>query len=145
MSRFVSGVPGVSFGSFHLTDLEYLTTPSCSARLTASWETLWAYTVKRLKSLASRWAGWKPSSCMSVTDRIHLLLRFGNDIVEPVKNFVYLGSIVTDNGDLKPEITRRRAWLRQPPVSLETTLAAPDHLTQDEAPIYNSAVLSILL
>lgn len=47
---------------------------------------------------------------MYVSDRPHPpSLWLGNYIVEPVKDFVYLGSIVTDNLDVKPEITRRRA------------------------------------
>ncbi|GAA6097854.1 SLAIN motif-containing protein 1-like [Tachysurus ichikawai] len=65
---------------------------------------------------------------MYVGDRPHPpSLRLGNDIVELVKNFVYLGSIVTDNGDIKPGCISSA-------VSLETTLAAPDYLTQDKAP-----------
>ena len=73
-------------------------------------------------------------------------LQLGNDIVEPVKNFVYLGSTVTDNGDLKPEILHRRALAASALQSLWKPLWRHQNISRKtKLRIYNSAVLSILL
>ena len=73
-------------------------------------------------------------------------IHIGNDTIEFVSSFTYLGSTITNNGDLKPEIDRRRTlaavvmrafwnplW-RHKSISRKTKLR-----------IYNVSVLSILL
>ncbi|KAG7503735.1 hypothetical protein JOB18_043998 [Solea senegalensis] len=73
-------------------------------------------------------------------------LRLGNNIVEPVESFVYLGSIVTDYGDLKPEIIRRRALAASALQSLWKPLWRHQTISgKTKLRIYNSAILSILL
>ncbi|CAM4466358.1 unnamed protein product [Leuciscus chuanchicus] len=109
MSRVCERVPGVSFGSYHLTDLEYADdTILLSTSYSQLRDALGIYSEEAEK--LGLQVSWTKTKFMYVGDRPHPpSLRLGNNIVEPVKNFVYLGSIVTDNRDLKPEITRRRA------------------------------------
>uniref|UniRef100_A0A3B3BPI5 Uncharacterized protein n=1 Tax=Oryzias melastigma TaxID=30732 RepID=A0A3B3BPI5_ORYME len=77
-------------------------------------------------------------------DSLSILL--GNDTVEPVKNFVYLGSNVADYGDLKPEILLRGALAASALQSLRKPLWRHKSISRKmKLRIYNSTVLSILL
>jgi len=73
-------------------------------------------------------------------------LNINGNVVEFVDSVVYLGSTVTNNGDLKPEIERRHTlWsnvmqvLRKPLWRQQSI----SHTTKMR--IYNAAVLSVLL
>ncbi len=146
MSKVCERVPGVSFGSYHLTDLEYADdTILLSTSYSQLRDALGIYSEEAEK--LGLQVSWMKTKFMYVGDRPHPpSLRFGNDIVEPVKNFVYLGSIVTDNGDLKPEITRRRGLAASAFQSLWKPLWRHQTISRKtKLRIYNSAVLSILL
>ncbi|XDV50755.1 hypothetical protein PO909_019770 [Leuciscus waleckii] len=146
MSRVCERVPGVSFGSYHLTDLEYADdTILLSTSYSQLRDALCIY-CEEAEKLGLQ-VSWTKTKFMYVGDRPHPpSLRLGNNIVEPVKNFVYLGSIVTDNGDLKPEITRRRALAASALQSLWKPLWRHQTISRKtKLRIYNSAVLSILL
>lgn len=141
MSRVCERVPRVSFDSYHLTDLGYA---DDTILLGTSYSQLkddvgiYSEEAKHLSLQVS----WTKTKFMYVGDGPDPPpLRLDN-IIEPVKNFEYLGSIVTDNGDLKPEITRRRALAASALHSLwrHQTISRKTKLR-----IYNSAVHSILL
>lgn len=73
-------------------------------------------------------------------------LQLSNDFIESLKSFVYLGSIVTTNGPLKPKITLRRALEASALHSLRKThwwFQNIPHKTKLQN--YHSAILSILL
>lgn len=146
MSRVCERVPGVSFGNSHLTDLEYADdTILLSMSYSQLRDALGIYREEAEK--LGLQVSWTKTKFMYVGDRLHPpSLQLGNDIVEHVKNFAYLGSIVTDNGDLKPEITRRRALAASALQSLWKPLWRHQTISRKtKLRIYNSAVLSILL
>ena len=61
-------------------------------------------------------------------------------------SFVYLGSTVTNNGDLKPEIERRRALSSNVMQALRKPLWSQQSISRTtKMRIYNAAVLSVLL
>ncbi|KAL1268493.1 hypothetical protein QQF64_033856 [Cirrhinus molitorella] len=139
----LTGFPSpVAFASYHLTDLEYA---DDTILLSTSYSQLRdALDVYREESeKLGLYVSWTKAKFMHVGDGPDPPpLRFGDNIVEPVKNFVYLGSTVTDNGDLKPEILRSRALAASALQSLwrHQTISRKTKLR-----IYNSTVLSILL
>uniref|UniRef100_A0A8C2BVL8 Reverse transcriptase domain-containing protein n=1 Tax=Cyprinus carpio TaxID=7962 RepID=A0A8C2BVL8_CYPCA len=138
----------VSFGSYHLTDLEYADdTILLSTSYSELRDTLGIYSEEAEK--LGLQLSWTKTKFMYVGDRPHPpSLRLGNDIVEPVKNYVYLGSIVTDNGDLKPGITRRRALATSALQSLwkplwrHQTRGGVDLIAMDDVTIFNNYVHS---
>uniref|UniRef100_A0A3B3HVR8 ribonuclease H n=1 Tax=Oryzias latipes TaxID=8090 RepID=A0A3B3HVR8_ORYLA len=146
MSRVCEQVPEVSLGNYHLTDLEY-----------ADDTILFSTSLSQLKlalSIYSREAkkyglmvNWTKTKFMHVGDDPDPpLLQLGNNVIEPVKSFTYLGSIVTANGDLKPEITRRRALAASALQSLKKPLWRHQNISRKtKLRIYNLAVLPILL
>ncbi|GAA6085621.1 SLAIN motif-containing protein 1-like, partial [Tachysurus ichikawai] len=142
MSRVWERVPGVSFGSYLLTDLEYADDTILLSQLR---DALGIYSEEAEK--LGLQVSWMKTKFMYVGDRPHPpSLRLGNDILELVKNFVYLVSIVTDNGDIKPEITRRKALAASALQSLWKPLWRHQTISRKmKLRIYDSAVLSILL
>ncbi|KAL1246814.1 hypothetical protein QQF64_034817 [Cirrhinus molitorella] len=146
MSKVCERVPGVPFGSYHLTDLEYAdNTILLSTSYSQLRDALDVYSEEAEK--LGLYVSWTKTKFMHVGDGPDPPpLRFGDNIVEPVKNFVYLGSTVTDNGDLKPEILSRRALAASALQSLWKPLWRHQTISRKtKLRIYNSAVLSILL
>lgn len=141
MSGVCERVPGVSFSNYHLTDDTVLLSTSYG-RLR---DTLGIYS-EEAEKLGLR-VCWTKTKFMYVGDGPYPpLLLLDNDIVEPVKSFVKLGSIVTDNGDLKPEITHRRALAASALQSLWKPLWQHQIISRKtKLWINNSAILSILL
>lgn len=136
----------MALGSYHLTDLEYADdTILLSTSLSQLRDTL-GICSEEAEKLGLQ-VSWIKTKYMYIGDGPHPIpLRFGNDIVEPVSNFVYLGSLVTNNGDLKPEITRRRALAASALQSLWKPLWRHQTISRrTKLRIYNLAVLSILL
>lgn len=109
LSRVCKRVPGVSFGNYHLTDLEYADdTILLSTTYSQLRDALGIYSEEAAQlGLQVSWTKTKLLYISNGPDPPPM--QIGSDIVEPVKNFVYQGSMMTDNGDLKPEIDRRRA------------------------------------
>ncbi|XP_045915344.1 SLAIN motif-containing protein 1-like [Micropterus dolomieu] len=146
MSRVCERVPGVAFGSYYLTDLEYADdTILLSTSLSQLRGALGIY-IEEAEKLGLQ-VSWTKTKFMYVGDGPYPIpLRFGNDTVEPVSSFVYLGSLVTNNGDLKPEITRRRALAASALQSLWKPLWRHHTISRRmKLRIYNLAVLPILL
>lgn len=146
MFRVCERIPGVSLGNYHLTDLEYADdTILLSTSYSQLRDALGIYSEEAAR--LGLQVSWTKTKFMYVGDGpdpppIHI----GSDIVEPVKSFVYLGSMVTDNGSLKPEILRRRALAASALQSLWKPLWRHQTISRKtKLRIYNSAVLSILL
>jgi len=73
-------------------------------------------------------------------------LNIDRNAVEFVDSFVYLGSTVTNNGDLKPEIERRRALSSNVMQALHKPLWRQQSISRTtKMRMYNAAVLSVLL
>lgn len=109
MSGVCERVPEVSFGSYHLTDLEYADDTFLLGKSYSQLRDSLGIHSEEAEKLGLQMS-WTKTKFMYVGDGPDPPpLQLDNDIVEPVRNFVYLGSIVTDNRDLKPEITCRRA------------------------------------
>ncbi|CAM4607654.1 unnamed protein product [Leuciscus chuanchicus] len=104
MSRVCERVPGVSFGSYHLTDLEYADdTILLSTSYSQLRDALGIYSEEAEKlGLQVSWTKTK------FIDR--------------------------QRGPKTRDYPQKSPGCVSPAVPLETTLAAPDHLTQDEAP-----------
>ncbi|GAA6104692.1 SLAIN motif-containing protein 1-like [Tachysurus ichikawai] len=143
MSRVWERVPRVSFRSYHLTDLEYADDTILLSTSYSQLRDALAIYSEEAEKLGLQ-VSWTKTKFMYIGDRPHPpSLQLGNDIVELVKN---LGSIVTDNGDVKPEITRRRALAASALQSLWKPLWRHQTISRKtKLRIYNSALLSILL
>jgi len=75
-----------------------------------------------------------------------LSLNIDGNAVEFADSFVYLGSTVTNNGDLKPEIERRRALSSNVMQALCRPLWRQQSISRTtKMRIYSAAVLSVLL
>ena len=73
-------------------------------------------------------------------------LNINGNVVEFVDSVVYLGSTVTNNGDLKPEIERRRALSSNVMQALRKPLWRQQSISRTtKMHIYKAAVLSVLL
>lgn len=107
MSTVCERVPRVSFGSYHLTNLEYA---DGTILLSTSYSQLrgnLGIHSKEAEKLSLH-VSWTKTKFLYVDDGPDPPpLQLGNDTDEPVKSFVYLVSTVTNNGDLQPEIFRR--------------------------------------
>jgi len=138
--------PGRVFRHLHLADLEYaddtILLSNDIEKLTAA---LSVYDHESLKlGLKVSWAKTKlmhvgegPDPPSPNIDR---------NAVEFADSFVYLGSTVTNNGDLKPEIKRRRALLSSVMQALRKPLWRQQSISRTtKMRIYNTAVLSVLL
>ena len=138
-------VPGIQLGPYHLTDLEY--TDDAAIFATNQNDILSALAIFDAEAcklgLRTSWAKTKIMKCGDVTSppSLHIC----NNDVEFVDKFTYLGSIVTNTGDLQLDINRRIGLatgvmrsLRQPlwrhsSIGLETKLR-----------VYQASVLSVL-
>jgi len=73
-------------------------------------------------------------------------LNIDGNAVEFAGSFVYLGSTVTNNGDLKPEIVRRQTLFSNVMQALRKPLWRQQSISRTtKMRIYNAAVLSVLL
>ncbi|KAJ8287175.1 hypothetical protein GJAV_G00048520 [Gymnothorax javanicus] len=117
MTQVCKEVSGVWLGNYHLTDLEYAdNTTLFSSSLQDLSSALTIYTSEATK--LGLQVSWQKTKLMYVGDGPDPPpLYVGSDAVEFVSSFTYLGSTITDKGDLKPEIDSRRA-LQLPPCSL---------------------------
>ena len=146
MTRVCERVPGVSFGEYNLSDLEYA---KDTAALTEDLPTL----VLALDTFAEEAAklglkiNWDKTELMHVGDgEDPQPLIYDGIEVKFVPKFKYLGSILTKTGDLKPEVDRRRALATSAMQSLSRPLWRHRHISRrTKLRVYNASVLSILL
>ena len=146
MTQVKERIQGVSFGNYHLTDLEY-----------ADDTIILATTIESLRDALVIYQEEANKLCLRVscpkTKAMHIgdgpsppPLCIGSDTVEFVDSFNYLGSLVTNNGDLKPEIDRRRGIAATAMKSLWQPLWRHRTISRrTKLKIYNSAIMSILL
>ncbi|GAB1609994.1 hypothetical protein Ahia01_001285300 [Argonauta hians] len=107
MDRVCSQGLGIRLGSYTHTDLEYTddTALFCSSRIQLE-GTLGHYQ-KEANKLGLK-DNWRKTKLMLVGDEVPLPLHVDGEEVEFVSSFNYLGSTITNNGNLGPEINRRR-------------------------------------
>ena len=146
MENVSSMVPGIQLGQYHLTDLEYTDDAAIFATNQNDISSALAIFEAEAYKLGLR-TSWAKTKIMKFggapsPPSLHICK---ND-VEFVDKFTYLGSIITNMGDLQPDINRRIGLatgimrsLRQPlwrhsSISLETMLR-----------VYQASVLSVLL
>uniref|UniRef100_A0A3Q2Y439 Reverse transcriptase domain-containing protein n=1 Tax=Hippocampus comes TaxID=109280 RepID=A0A3Q2Y439_HIPCM len=101
MIRVRQQVSGMSFGNFHLTNLEYADdTTLFSNSLQDLSSALSIYQTEAAKlGLQER---WQKTKVMYIGDRLHPSpLFFGTDEVQFINSVIYLGSTITSSGDLK--------------------------------------------
>ena len=146
MENVSAMVPGIQLGPYHLTDLEYADDAAIfAANQNDISSALAIFDAEACKlGLRTSWAKTKIIKFCDVPSppSLHIC----NNDVEFVDKFTYLGSIITNSGDLQPDINRRIGLatgvmrsLRQPlwrhsSISLETKLR-----------VYQASVLSVLL
>ena len=146
MERVVAGIPAVKLGAYELADLEYA---DDTAILQGSLQDLtraleiFDQEAKKL-GLA---VNWDKTELMRVGDGPDPAnITIAGEEVKFVSSFRYLGSIISNKGDLKPEINRRRALALSVMQSLSKPLWRHRHISQNtKLRIYNSCVLSVLL
>ena len=146
MERVTSRVPGVSFGSFHLGDLEYADdTALFTAELAELNHALDVFHEEAAK--LGLMVNWDKTELMVIGDGPDPApLMYQGVQVKFVPNFKYLGSIISSTGDINPEITRRRALAASAMKSLSRPLWKQRHVSRKtKLRVYNSTVLSILL
>ena len=146
MENVSATVPGIQLGPYHLTDLEYADDAAMFATNQNDISSALAIFDAEACKLGLR-TSWAKTKIMKFGDApsppsLHIC----NNDVEFVDKFTYLGSIITNTGDLQPDINRRIGLatgvmrsLRQPlwrhsSISLETKLR-----------VYQASVLSVLL
>ena len=146
VSRVCERIPGMPFGNYTLKDLEY-----------SDDTTLFSETADQLREALcvfdeeSRKLGlkinWPKTELMHVgdgTDPPPLL--FDGTPVHFTPTFTYLGTIVTNTGDLKTEIDRRRAFAASVMQSLWRPLWRHRHISREtKLWVYNASVISVLL
>jgi len=146
MSRVCAQIPAVYFGNLHLADLEYA---DDTILLSNDFEKLTA--ALSVYDRESRKLGlkvsWAKTKLMHVSEGPDLpSLNIDGNAVEFADSFVYLGSTVTSNGNLKPEIERRRALSSNVMQSLRKPFWRQQSISRTtKMRIYNAAVLSVLL
>ena len=146
MENVSAMVPGIQLGPYHLTDLEYADDAAIFATNQNDISSALAiFDAEACKlSLRTSWAKTKIMKFCDVPSppSLHIC----NNDVKFIDKFIYLGSIITNTGDLQPDINLRIGLatgvmrsLRQPlwrhsSISLETKLR-----------VYQASVLSVLL
>ena len=146
MLRVYAQTPAVSFGNLHLSDLEYA---DDTILLSNDIEKLTA--ALSVYDRESRKVGLKVSG--EKTKLMHVgegpdpaSLNIDGNAVEFADSFVYLGSTVTNNGDSKPEIERKRALSSNVMQALRKPLWRQQSISRTtKMRICNAAVLSVLL
>ncbi len=145
MDRVCSRGPGIRLGSYLLTDLEYTddTVLFCST-LDQLDESLRIYQEEANK-LGLK-VSWAKTKLMHIGGEAPPPLHIDGEEVEFVSSFTYLGSTVTNNGNLTPEINRRRSLAASVMKSLWKPLWRHQSISRNtKLRIYNSSVLSVLL
>ena len=147
MENVTAMVPGIEPGPYHLTDLEYADDVDMFATNKNDISSALAIFDAEASKPGLRRTSWAKIKIMKFGDAppppsLHIC----NNDVEFVDKFTYLGAIITNTGDLQPDINRRIGLaagamrsLRQPlsrhsPISPETKLC-----------VYQASVLSVLL
>jgi len=136
----------VSFGNLHLADLKYaddtILLSNDIEKLTAA---LSVYD-RESRKLGLK-VSWAKTKLMHVGESLDPpSLNIDGNAVEFADSFVYLGSTVTNNSDLKPEIDRRRALSSNVMQALRKPLWRQQSISRTtKMRIYNAAVLSVLL
>ena len=146
MEHVSAMVPGIHLGTYYLTDLEYADDAAIFATNQNDISSALAIFDAEASKLGPR-TSWAKTKIMKFGDATSPpSLHICNNDVEFVDKFTYLGSIITNTGDLQPDINRRiglaagvMRLLRQPlwhhsSISLETKLR-----------VYQASVLSVLL
>ena len=138
-------VPGIQLGPYHLTDLEYADDAAMFATNQNDISSALAIFDAEACKLGLR-TSWAKTKMKFGDAPSPPSLHICNNDVEFVDKFTYLGSIITNTGDLQPDINRRIGMatgvmrsLSQPlwrhsSISLETKLR-----------VYQASVLSVLL
>ena len=146
MARVIERIPGVSFGNFHLADLEYADDTLILATTTEQLREALVIYQEEANKLGLK-VSWPKTKAMHIGDGPRPLpINIGNDSVEFVDSFVYLGSLITNNGDMKPEIDRRRGIAATTMRSLWQPLWRHRSISiKTKLRIYNTAILPILL
>ena len=146
MTKVTARIAGMPFGSYDLGDLEYA---DDTALITGTLEDI----IRALDIFdeEARKLGlvinWDKTELMHVGDGPdpQPLLYDGTE-VKFVPKFKYLGSIITNTGDLRPEIDRRRALATSAMKALARPLWNQRTISRKtKLRIYNSTVLAILL
>ena len=107
MENVSAMVPGIQLRTYHLTDLEYADDQAIFA--TNQNDISSALTIFDAEAcklgLRTSWAKTKTMKCGDVPSpqSLHIC----NNDVEYVDKFTYLGSIITNTGNLQPDINRR--------------------------------------
>ena len=136
----------LKLGSYVLTDLEYAddtTTLFCSTSDQLR-EALDIYQDEANK-LGLK-VSWPKTKLMLIGGATPPPLLISGEEVEFVTSFTYLGSIITNNGNITTEINRRRALAASAMKTLWKPLWRHQSITREtKLRIYNTSVLSILL
>jgi len=141
MSRVCAQILSLPFGNLHLADLEYA---DDTILLSNDIEKLTA--ALSIYDRESRQLGLRVSWVNVGKGPDPPSLNIDGNAVEFVDSFVYLGSTVTNNVDLKPEIERRRALSSNVIQALHKPLWRRQSISRTtKMRIYNAAVLSVLL
>ena len=139
-------VPGVQFGSFELGDLEYA---DDAALLTNTLKnlTLALNTFRDEAAKLGLKVNWEKTELMFIGEgQDPAPLVYDGLEVKFVYKFKYLGSLLTKDGNLKPEIDRRRALAAAAMKSLHRPLWKRTCVSRHtKMRIYQSSVLPILL
>ena len=146
MEKVLERVPEVQLGSYRLADLEYA---DDTALLQGSLQNI-RRALDVFKDEAQKLGlsvNWDKTEIMRIGDGPDPENLTYDDIeVKFVTSFRYLGSILNNKGDLKPEISRRRALATSVMQSLSRPLWRHRHISQKtKLRIYNACVLSVLL
>ena len=145
MQQICARVPGVKLGNYHLTDLEYAddTTLFCSTSDQMK-EALEIY--QEAANKLGLKVSWPKTKLMLIRGAVPPPLQISGEEVEFVTSFTYLGSNITNNGNITPEINRRRALAASTMKTLWKPLWRHQSISREtKLRIYNSSVLSILL
>ena len=103
MTKVEERIQGVSFGNYHLADLEYADDTIVLATTVDQLRDALVIYQEEANKLGLR-VSWPKTKAMHIGDGPNPPpICIGDDTVEFVKSFVYLGALITNNGDLKPE------------------------------------------
>ena len=146
MTKVSERVPGVSFGSYHLADLEYA---DDTALFTESLDDL-TLALDVFNEEATKLGlviNWEKTELMVIGDGPEPQpLTYEGTQVKFVPSFKYLGSTITSSGDIRPEVNRRRALAASALKSLDRPLWKQRHVSRrTKMRVYNATILPILL
>nr|XP_061787952.1 uncharacterized protein LOC133577874 [Nerophis lumbriciformis]XP_061787953.1 uncharacterized protein LOC133577874 [Nerophis lumbriciformis] len=139
-------VPGVSLGNYTLKDLEYADDTTLFSETADQLREALGVFDEETKQLGLK-ISWSKTELMHIGDGPDPPpFLFEDTPVHFVPTFRYLGSTVTNTGDLKREVDRRRALAASVMQSLWRPLWRHRHISRDtKLRVYNSSVISVLL